>query len=694
MGFNETDAFLQLVNQLKSYSNIPEDLVSSLGYYNMSINLLSQQDKFSKPMPWIGLYVASASVLCILAMVADLIHGFRNRKLWFPNKYFSLNAASLSVIAVAMKLPVDLSSVMPGVVDKSAKYASMAFMCTMMANLLPSLATMDNKSLVSNIIGLGILVITLVVNICIQMGTGLLPKLVHQVSPGAFYVANLLFLLMIHTCLALAIPTSKMALEEMYEEVYDHFLMDKQREILNVEKLKQHVRNCWIMAETGSPRFMAAFSFTSSASGVICLSIILLTCSYMRDLIYHLRDYKSDYRWSMVVILMVQLFGVLSASIAPLCRCLAALSNNFSESLNDSTTIGVSNFYWINTLDDLKKTSTPYPFHASKYKIIVHILKIPILNICVRIQMLVVSVYEPNQTEETEDPTLFVLRIDYYVEPRETTVKRITQSLNRLIQKVQKKQPNNLTTLIRVSRGFEGVGNYENNHIPSLMPREYLDCWSLPLITLTTIAISLPNIQKNMVDRLLRGVSEGLAYVALVEESLHAMDDVDSVRVKEEARRLWLEVVKDHKWLENKLASPDPTTDSAAQVLHYWKNAAIYHISHENSANSMYRITETILRFYNTSIYHISHEDLFARLSSMISDILAACLTNLPRVIVMKCHTSETEKREASVHDAAQLLAETIEIISILQARALPESLALDDLPFIDKWRESLNPNP
>ncbi|GKF45444.1 hypothetical protein Tco_0131996, partial [Tanacetum coccineum] len=111
-----------------------------------------QQNSYSKPMPWIGIYIAVVSLLCIIPMVADLIHGLRNRKLWFPCKYFTLNAASLTVTAVAMKLPVDLSNPMLGVPDQMSKLESMAFMCTMMANILPSLATMNSKELLTNII--------------------------------------------------------------------------------------------------------------------------------------------------------------------------------------------------------------------------------------------------------------------------------------------------------------------------------------------------------------------------------------------------------------------------------------------------------------------------------------------------------------------------------------------------------------
>ncbi|GKD26312.1 hypothetical protein Tco_1232526, partial [Tanacetum coccineum] len=60
-------------------------------------------------MPWVGLYVAGASLACTLAMAADAFQGFRQWKLWFPNKFFVLNTVSITLIAIAMKLPVDLT---------------------------------------------------------------------------------------------------------------------------------------------------------------------------------------------------------------------------------------------------------------------------------------------------------------------------------------------------------------------------------------------------------------------------------------------------------------------------------------------------------------------------------------------------------------------------------------------------------
>lgn len=108
-------------------------------------------------------------------------------------------------------------------------------------------------------------------------------------------------------------------------------------------------------------------------------------------------------------------------------------------------------------------------------------------------------------------------------------------------------------------------------------------------------------------------------------------------------------------------------------------------------ANSMYRITKTIMLTYQANNDQVSQEDLFAKLSSMISGIVAACLTNLPEVITLKCHTSEIEKREESVNAAATLFGKTSEIINTLTDR-VPASLINNpgELPFIDNWCDHL----
>ncbi|KAJ0446489.1 hypothetical protein HanRHA438_Chr17g0799461 [Helianthus annuus] len=116
---------------------IGDDDINQLLVYCEKAKDTENSDRFSKPMMWIGIYIAVASLLCILAMAADLLHGFWNKKIWFPSKYFSLNAAFITVITVAMKLQVDLSSGMLSYEDQTTKVGGLAFMCIMMANLMP-----------------------------------------------------------------------------------------------------------------------------------------------------------------------------------------------------------------------------------------------------------------------------------------------------------------------------------------------------------------------------------------------------------------------------------------------------------------------------------------------------------------------------------------------------------------------------
>ncbi|KAJ0432183.1 hypothetical protein HanIR_Chr17g0856451 [Helianthus annuus] len=221
-------------------------------------------ERFSEPMVWIGIYIATASFLCILAMAADLFHGLWNKKLWFPCKYFSLNAASVTVITVAMKLPVDLSSGMESYVDQATKIGSLGFMCTMMANLMPSLASMDNNTLVANVIGLCILVITVIVNICIQINTSVITNKPYGPQYGDIvfdfvmvaysYMTMILLLLIMMVSSSLTVPSFKEILEYKYQAINKISLTD-QSHMFTVEKLRQHVRRYWVMAETGSPQF-------------------------------------------------------------------------------------------------------------------------------------------------------------------------------------------------------------------------------------------------------------------------------------------------------------------------------------------------------------------------------------------------------------------------------------------------------
>nr|XP_043623981.1 uncharacterized protein LOC122595635 [Erigeron canadensis] len=731
MGSPLIDKYINILEQLQSFKNIPQDLLYSLQSYCMLIYRSDQQNRFNEPMPWIGIYIALASLLCILAMVADLLHGLRNRKLWFPST-----------------------------VDQAAKLGSLSFMCTMMANLLPSLGTMGNKELLTNLLALGVLVITLVVNVCIQIKTGLVSYAEvwqpHAVTPvlhtpshysGAItfsYVVMLIFLLIIYISSALTVLTAKQLLESKYQSF--HSTSSKDQELQQPgssvsEKLKQHVRNCCIMASTGSPQFVLTHFATTSASGVICASSAVLHVyiifSTFRSRVY----YMSEYKWSMLVILIIQLAGVVLGTIAPISRCFTALSFKFSAKWiwNHIKVFEVES-YWTQKIYDLKESSMPFLTDSRKSKIAVQKLKVPTLKFCIGFQkatvvackmigiipiffvicilyclhcwkwlksMFIASqillVIRPEQHDTTKDISHYVLQVQDDMELAERTLRSISNSVNRLIQKAEKQQPNNLVEFLERSRGFLGVQMFDSHQVPPIFSEEPVNCWSLPLVTLTSIAISLPNIQGNKIQSLLSCVSEGIVYVTVVEESLNTTNEYATIQ--KASKTLWLEVEVYHKWLGNRMQKLFPQVNSTGEILRWFRDTAKNmvteiksmdtrglkgnSIAKSISANSMYRISQTILLYYHDNIDQISQDQLFERLSSIIADIMGACFTNLPRVIEMKCNSTKIEKRETSVQVAAQLLGETTQILNILQDCELPR-LNPHELPFIDKWRTSL----
>ncbi|GJU62904.1 brefeldin A-inhibited guanine nucleotide-exchange protein 5 [Tanacetum coccineum] len=149
---------------------------------------------------------------------------------------------------------------------------------------------------------------------------------------------------------------------------------------------------------------------------------------------------------------------------------------------------------------------------------------------------------------------------------------------------------------------------------------------SLSVVTHTAIAISLPAIQNSVVYSLLSSVG--------VEVEIY------------------------HKWLGIKLKNATNINGAGLtlQWLKYTANNMVTEIESIDirntiddaicrsfSSNSLYHVTKSMLVSNHTNIDEVSQEELL----SMIYDILVACLTKLPQVIAMKCHTNMKVKKES-----------------------------------------------
>ncbi|XP_035836095.1 uncharacterized protein LOC110887463 [Helianthus annuus] len=471
-------------------------------------------------MPWVGLYVAIASFICVIAMAADAVQAVWQWKLWFPNRFFTLNAATITLIAIAMKLPVDLST------DLS-----------------------DKKMLV----------------------------------------------------------------------------------------------------------------------------------------------------------------GVVVGSIAPILRCFTSIGHySLSKKLskNHLNVFRVEK-HWIERLQQWKRNHVHSHIPGRYLKIVFHYVKNAFLNFCLALHIVVLSVLEwlkkvattsnGNMSSEIEEYARYVVQIEEEAKLSKRILRNTLRSITELLN--AEKEPRNLLMLLEKSKGFIGVVEFDNDLVQPLYPEETHNCWSLVVVTLTTIAIALPNIANGHFKGLLAGMSEGLKIVRHIEDCLDA--DGELVSAIKSARRVWKEVEVYRKWLKIDLQNKAHEDKTSKEILKWLgdegEKIMKRFMSNKKSsidrspykfvlASSMYRISTSILLHLNAQEISLNDEDLFEWISTIIADILFACFTNLPRVIKMKCHHNEIEKRGDNIRIAAQLLGKSKEILKILEARTLP-NIDQDSMAYIDKWR-------
>ncbi|KAI3713951.1 hypothetical protein L1987_72539 [Smallanthus sonchifolius] len=299
-----------------------------------------------------------------------------------------------------------------------------------------------------------------------------------------------------------------------------------------------------------------------------------------------------------------------------------------------------------------------------------------------------------------EDLSNYVLQMDDKIELSGKTLKGISKAINSFILKAEKEQNNNLLELLEKSSGFDGVEIFDTDRVQPLLHVEFVNTWSLPIVTIMCIVVALPNICKGRVENLLRSVGEGLSFTHLVEESLNCASEY--VNIRKTTQILWHEVEHKCKWLDNSLATNVFKGKTTTEIVKWFSNKAKQIVTEikvstngelvENpshtliAANSMYRITQTILLRYQSNTEPITKKQLFGHLNGIIADIFSACFTNIPRVIIMRCQESVIEKREESVKVVAKLLGKTTNIIERLETCEVP-SMDDEKKAYIDEWR-------
>ncbi|XVE57674.1 hypothetical protein DITRI_Ditri04bG0108400 [Diplodiscus trichospermus] len=453
----------------------------------------------------------------------------------------------------------------------------------------------------------------------------------------------------------------------------------------------------------------------------------------------------SDYKWSMNLVLFTQAVAVVVGTIAPAMRWFLAI--NFSCPKRDRQKGCRKDYkpegYWFKTLVEMKECPLNLPIRDPHCRRIAHDAKIKFLNLCIGIQAGIVLIsklirlisfyfmsvillcydhcidrlmqFRPNSNITNESGSellpssqLDLSRFVLHLEGEDSLVyvmKENRDATDYWRQRAQKRQPTHLMKLLELSRpseGFKGLTEFDSFKVPSLDTEEAPNCWALPVVTLTSIAIALPNVNSCSIKNLMAGVNEGLMYVRHIEDNLDKQGNL--IRIRKAAEVVWLGTELYHRWLDVNLRklslqgkSPKEIvqvlSDSAKNIFMEFKKSNVNQCLADSpskwpikvlAANSMYRISQSILLNYESKNYNMN-ERLFEAITVMISDILAACLTNLSGLISIKCSTSSIEQREESVRHAVYVLGKTEKILKLLHQKSLP-GLKPNQMALVDEW--------
>ncbi|PWA95377.1 hypothetical protein CTI12_AA051420 [Artemisia annua] len=704
-------------------------------------------DQFSGPLVWIGVYIAIGSALCILKLVvADLLSD-ASRARQIPYKWFSLNAATVTVLGVAMKLPLDMTGSMPGLLDQTTKLGSLVFMCTMLANLIPNLASMDVKTLKSNLVALAILVITIIVNISIEIHTGVIgdrvfDKLKGSKSPSIQYMMSrkmpygmdnyfvdmaivytvwLFFLLMASVSAAVAIPSMKKVLESKYQ-VRRKALSEEPTTLVELE---QHVTRYWIMAKTGSPQLVLIASPLIVASGAICIASTITYAELIRRLFHSMKkplsEYLgSDYEWSMLFILITQGIGIIVGDFILILRYI----NSTSIKLNSYYSLRVEKFWYV-ILIEWQARHIAFPKGGRRRRTYVHTVKNSFLNLWILIQFFVIQICKiiglipfiithvikmiwcrrVASRENHEDLINNVLQVEDKVKNDKYAFHFLLKIRDELVQKAKKKDTSNLVELLRKSNVYKEGQKFAIDQV-QIPPSVTLENWSIPVITLTCIAMVVPDSKeaREQIKGLLKSVDQALAYTHHVEEVFNSEDEYTNMGKK--TMDFWYEVTDKCRWLKTDLKRKAFKGKTPTQILKWFDDKAKEAIGTSKSTvvdveveplenypdhklmicKSMQSISRSILTKYENRSQLSTKVDFFELLSSMIADILFACFSNIPQAVTKKCQVKEIEKREASVEAAVKILARTTKILEMFGTPKLPV-LDQDKMAYDDEWR-------
>ncbi|KAK9081299.1 hypothetical protein Syun_030662 [Stephania yunnanensis] len=246
-------------------------------------------------------------------MILDIVTAFRNRKTWVPSRFFSLNSVTLTLLSVVAKVPVDLTTTMPSVEDQLSKLTSTTLVCISMGFFLPSLGNNSESECSSNVAALSILVVTIFVNVCIQLHTKviILFREIHIVI-----LCLMMGLLMIFWFYAFDINGQK-----------QYSLDYMKRDFANGKKSMLHrLKASYLYGHAANPQFVICRHAVNASACIICAICSYLLFGSLIDKKLGFCEKISDYKWSIKIVVISQIITIAVGTFGTTFRLLSMFS--------------------------------------------------------------------------------------------------------------------------------------------------------------------------------------------------------------------------------------------------------------------------------------------------------------------------------------------------------------------------------
>ncbi|KAL5723993.1 hypothetical protein ACHQM5_007314 [Ranunculus cassubicifolius] len=288
------------------------------------INGVLDMGKYSSPVPAIGLYITAGSAVCMLFMLFDIVSAFHQRKhRWMPCRLFSLNSVTLTLLSICSKISLDITSQMPSAYDQLAKLTGTTLICVSMCFFHPSIGGNRGSECLTNMVALSIFVITVVVNVSIQISTGLIYVFVNEHITVMGCMLVLLFMLWVST---------------MNINNWKDLFLDYNKNLMTKGdgSMLQRLKICYIYGVNSDPQLKICTDLSHVGVAAFCMIAFgVLAEAAIASLVTKQLKFCpgiSDYDWSMQRIVQFQILTIIIG-------CFAISFRWFNFASKPSTTI-------------------------------------------------------------------------------------------------------------------------------------------------------------------------------------------------------------------------------------------------------------------------------------------------------------------------------------------------------------------